>query len=110
MDSPKKTMHTYDQQWLKTYLRLLDSNVMTYPQPAKKCFYCRTTSSLYVIEIVVDHLVALDFRTAIPLHDALDFIRTHIESAGITSITDARHLVTICVTCHLKAKKIGWTI
>jgi 5-methylcytosine-specific restriction endonuclease McrA len=116
MSTKKKRLHTYDDKWVRTYARLIDSTLLDYPEAKKKCFYCGTThdpdhptSTTYVVEVVVDHLAALDFRTELPIQSSIDHIHKVIKDQGVKSITKARHLVTTCPGCHVKLISIGWT-
>ena len=113
MSTPPKRTPTYDAAWIRTYSRLITSTLLAYPEAKKSCFYCGEKATplcpVYVVEVVVDHLAALDFRADLPIENSINHIQSIIAEQGHEAITRARHLVTTCSTCHIKLISIGWT-
>jgi 5-methylcytosine-specific restriction endonuclease McrA len=110
MSRTKKHVHTIDAEWMRTYSRLVDSQLLPYPSPQKRCFYCGGTGIIYVVEVVVDHLCSLDMRSKIPIQKTMKMVRSVVEDQGAEAISQARHLVSTCSDCHCKLVSIGWTL
>lgn len=94
---------------MRTYSKLIDARLLDYPAMKKRCFYCGKPS-MYVLEVVVDHLCSLDMRSKIPIAKTMELVREVVENQGAEAITKARHLVSACSDCHVKLVRIGWTL